>query len=107
MTGHSQPAISGIHYATGKPVRIEIHKGLIINVSEAGEDEVGSRELFLAPGLIDNQINGYANVDFSGDDLSVSAVIDAARAIWKTGVTTFLPTLITNSHEKLLRNFGN
>jgi N-acetylglucosamine-6-phosphate deacetylase len=26
-------------------------------------------------------------------------------AIWKTGVTTFCPTLITNTHERLLRNF--
>jgi hypothetical protein len=28
---------------------------------------------WIAPGLIDNQINGYANIDFSGDLLKVSA----------------------------------
>ena len=62
-------------------------------------------KLFIAPGLIDNQINGYANVDFSGNDLSADGVIDAAKAIWRDGVTTFLPTLITGSHENLIKKF--
>ncbi len=33
-------------------------------------------------------------------------MINAAREIWREGVTTFLPTLITNSHEMLVRNFS-
>jgi N-acetylglucosamine-6-phosphate deacetylase len=30
----------------------------------------------------------------------------ATRALWKDGVTTFLPTLTTNSHETLLHAFS-
>jgi N-acetylglucosamine-6-phosphate deacetylase len=98
--------IDGIHYLTGKPVRIEIQKGIIVSV--AGLPESGqTRNLpWVAPGLIDNQINGYANVDFSGSDLTPGAVSKAAREIWRTGVTTFLPTLITNSRQNLIRNFS-
>lgn len=99
-------SIEGIHYLTGKPVRIEICDGLIGNVNEIKASDERSNNLFIAPGLIDNQINGYVNVDFSGNNLSSHDLITAAKAIWKDGVTSFLPTLVTNSNENLLRNFG-
>jgi N-acetylglucosamine-6-phosphate deacetylase len=98
-------SIEGIHYATGKPVRIEVSEGIIREISEISELKEENNVWYIAPGLIDNQINGYANVDFSGNNLVLADVTLAARAIWKEGVTTFLPTLISNSHENLLRNF--
>jgi len=97
--------IEGIHYVTGRPVRIEIFDGKIGNITETTVLDIENRNLFVAPGLIDNQINGYANVDFSGKDLSDGDVIGAAKAIWSDGVTSYLPTLITNSHESLIKNF--
>ena len=99
--------VGGIHYATGQPVKIEIRDGRIVSVKETDGTGKDFMDLFIAPGLIDNQINGYANIDFSGNDLSAEGVIEAANAIWRDGVTTFLPTLITNSHENLIRNFQN
>jgi N-acetylglucosamine-6-phosphate deacetylase len=96
--------IEGVHFETGKPVRINIKNGIIDDISETHELTDRDSEIFIGPGLIDNQINGYANVDFSGDNLSVDKMIVAAHAIWKEGVTSFLPTLITCSHEKLLKN---
>ena len=98
-------SIEGIHYATGNPVRVEIVDGRIGNVIEMKEFENNKNTLFIAPGLIDNQINGYANVDFSGNVFSSEDVVAATRAIWKEGVTSFLPTLISNSPENLIRNF--
>ena len=97
-------AIEGLHYETGKPVRIIIKNGIIDDICEITDFKDRDSEIIIAPGLIDNQINGYANVDFSGDNLSVDGIIVAAHAIWKEGVTSFLPTLITCSHEKLLKN---
>src|SRR5664280_702250 len=96
--------IEGVHFETGKPVSINIKNGIIDDISETHELTDRDSEIFIGPGLIDNQINGYANVDFSGDNLSVDKMIVAAHAIWKEGVTSFLPTLITCSHEKLLKN---
>lgn len=98
--------VGGIHYASRKPVSLEIRNGRIINITESDRLKEEEMNLFIAPGLIDNQINGYANVDFSGKNLSARGVIDAAEAIWKEGVTTFLPTLITGSHENLIKNFS-
>ena len=97
--------IAGIHYASGRPVILNIKDGLIGNIREIDNHDKEARKLLIAPGLIDNQINGYANIDFSGSDLSAGGVIDAAKAIWKDGVTSFLPTLITGSHESLIKNF--
>jgi N-acetylglucosamine-6-phosphate deacetylase len=81
---------------------IDGHIGNIIEIAGLGDEK---SNLFVAPGLIDNQINGYANVDFSGINLSAGDVIDATKAIWRDGVTSFLPTLISNSHENLIKNF--
>ena len=98
--------ISGIHYETGNTVNIEIADGLIAGLDDSEGTGDESPELFIAPGLIDNQINGYAGVDFSGNDFTADDVISVTRSIWKEGVTSFLPTLITNSHENLKRNFS-
>jgi N-acetylglucosamine-6-phosphate deacetylase len=98
--------IKGIHYETGKSVTIGIRHGLIVNISETPEQGHG-RDLYVAPGLIDNQINGYQGIDFSGLDLTIEKMKRAVGSIRKDGVTTFQPTVITNSHENLLKSFRN
>lgn len=98
-------AIHGLHYETGKPVLIEIENGIIRNISDMHSEGVSGKDLTIAPGLIDNQVNGYTGVDFSGERLSIDGIKRAAQALWKDGVTTFLPTLVTGSHDDLIRNF--
>jgi N-acetylglucosamine-6-phosphate deacetylase len=97
--------IEGLHYKTEKPVSIFSIGGVIAEIREISSLPRGSENIYIAPGLIDNQINGFANVDFSGDDLTAEGVLSATEAILREGVTTFMPTLITNSHANLVRNF--
>lgn len=97
--------IEGIHYESGKNVIIRVDEGFIVSIDEAA-DVKGNNKHYIAPGLIDNQINGYAGVDFSGDDLSSVSFKDAVQSVWNEGVTAFLPTLLTNSHENLIKNFA-
>lgn len=98
--------VSALHYDTGKPVRIKFSGGLIISVDEIPmPDELD--EIFVAPGLIDNQINGYRGVDFSDPAISSLRIRVAVDAIRKDGVTSFFPTIITGSHDKLVRVFRN
>lgn len=59
---------------------------------------------FLAPGLIDIQVNGFAGIDFSARDLEPEGAISVLEPLWKTGTTTFCPTLLTNSPEILSRS---
>jgi len=97
-------AIEAINYATGKPVRVDIAGGIISEIIEIDELKNKKLNLFVSPGLIDNQVNGYAGVDFSGSSFQAEDLLRAVQSIWRDGVTTFLPTLITNSDENLKRN---
>jgi N-acetylglucosamine-6-phosphate deacetylase len=85
--------------------------GFIQAVSEGNPEVPGATEMdaegkYLAPGLIDNQVNGFAGVSFSlgGSMLTQKGIIKATRELWKTGVTTYLPTLTTNSQELTVAN---
>lgn len=98
--------VSALHYETGKPVRIKFSRGLISSVDEIPMSEE-LNDIFVAPGLIDNQINGYRGVDFSVSSLSSIKFRMAVDAIRKDGVTTFFPTVITGSHDNLVRVFRN
>ena len=98
-------SLRALHYETLLPVRIEVVNGIILTVDEMAGDEADGSHLIVAPGLIDNQVNGYAGVDFSGDNLTVNDIVKATISLWKTGVTTYLPTLVTNAPENLVRNF--
>ncbi len=97
--------IRGLHYETGRPVQVEVEDGVIRKISETRTQDIGGETIYLAPGLIDNQVNGYQGVDFAGEGLSIDGIMRAAEALWKDGVTTFLPTLVTGSHDDLIRNF--
>ncbi|MBM4029071.1 MAG: amidohydrolase family protein [Planctomycetes bacterium] len=56
------------------------------------------------PGLVDLQINGYKDVDFSGDSLTEDSCARACRQLLDAGTTAFLPTVITSPDEIYERN---
>jgi len=58
---------------------------------------------FEFPGLFDLQVNGFAGVDFNTPATSSADVLRAIERIRATGVTRFLPTLITSSFERFSR----
>jgi N-acetylglucosamine-6-phosphate deacetylase len=103
----AQQVIEGIHYYTGQPVQIEVEDGMISEVRQANEFS-GTKDVYIAPGFFDNQVNGFAGVSFSfgGSDLTIEGVEKATRELWKKGVTTYLPTLTTNSQDILVNNFS-
>ncbi|HMB63010.1 MAG TPA: hypothetical protein VKN36_08060, partial [Eudoraea sp.] len=83
--------VQALLYADGNPVSIEIENDKITGIKRIHPDADVS-ELFVAPGLIDVQINGFVGVDFSGPDLTVEGVVKVTRALWKAGVTSYFPT---------------
>ena len=66
--------------------------------SPEGDTAQGPRTVEL-PGFVDLQVNGFGGVDFTDPALTPERVLQAVAAIEKTGVTRFLPTLITSSLE--------
>lgn len=95
-----QTSLSGRDPRTGKPLNVHCVDGRIVAIEKGSPDEIA----WLVPGLIDLQVNGYRGDDFNADDLEIESVTRLARRLLATGVTTFLPTLITASEEKITRN---
>lgn len=52
--------------------------------------------MYIAPGLIDLQINGYNGTDFNDDKLTVEKIENVVYELLKDGVTGFLPTLMVD-----------
>lgn len=98
-------AVNGIFYSDEGSISIQMENGKISGIDRL-EDSDSDEKLFVAPGLIDIQINGYMGVDFSGPDLTVEGVKKATKALWKAGVTSYFPTIITSDIGLLKKNFA-
>lgn len=99
--------VEGLYYLDNKPVEIGIKDGKISYTKRIKKISDGASSIIVAPGLIDNQVNGYKGHSFvnTGKDLSLEDIKDLTHAFWEVGTTTFLPTLTTNDHNIFLRNF--
>ncbi|MBV9613609.1 MAG: amidohydrolase family protein [Acidobacteriaceae bacterium] len=58
-------------------------------------------DAFVAPGFLDVQVNGFAGVDYNDPGASHEAIARSVRAMFRTGVTRFFPTIITGSEERI------
>jgi len=86
----------GAHaWDTGDPIDITIADGLISR-SHSAAATLDVRDLTVAPGLIDIQVNGGFGHDFSSDPNSIWAV---ASQLPQFGVTAFLPTIISTTPD--------
>lgn len=90
--------LSGRHYATGAPIELRWENGVIRSIEPARHT---STDLWLAPALVDLQINGYGGIDFQQDHLSVEQLLTAVGHLQSAGCTRFLLTLITDEWTRL------
>ncbi len=82
------------------PGDVEVEDGLVAGY---GLPSPGGRGL-ASPGFVDLQVNGFAGVDFL--DADASGYARAGEALLATGVTAYLPTLITAPEERLVAALG-
>jgi N-acetylglucosamine-6-phosphate deacetylase len=98
----NETVIYGRDYRSGKPVQVVIADGIIQSIEETPDDKASG--YLIAPGLTDLQVNGYAGSDLNTDPLLPETVRDISVKLWSEGVTTFFPTVITNSPENIMRS---
>jgi N-acetylglucosamine-6-phosphate deacetylase len=92
--------ICGRHFASGQPLRVVWTDSNITSVTPASDAEAHG---WLAPTLLDLQINGYGGVDFQRDDhLTEAHLLSAARQLRRDGCGRFFFTLITDEWPKLM-----
>lgn len=95
--------VRGRHYLDGELYDFHLADGSIQFIgSPANHRDVwGGEEYWVAPGLIDIQINGYAGHDFCSGETTVDDVVGVAEKITEAGVTAFCPTVTTNSYTAM------
>jgi N-acetylglucosamine-6-phosphate deacetylase len=107
--------IEGINYLDFSPVKITFENGFITKTEQIVKLSDNKKSVFVAPGLIDIQINGYSSVSFSlegadnslkSNELSEEDVTKVTHGLWNDGVTSYFPTLTTNNHDLLLNNIS-
>jgi N-acetylglucosamine-6-phosphate deacetylase len=76
----------------------------------AAVDEViqpTATDVFIAPGFIDLQVNGFAGVDYNDPSASQEAIGRSIVRMFETGVTRFLPTIITGPESRITSALKN
>ena len=95
--------ILGRRYDTGQRVRLECSGGRITRCTVLQTGPGGPTDdaewPWIAPGLLDIQVNGYRGQEFASAALAPEKVIDILRAFEAFGVTRICPTLTTESRE--------
>jgi N-acetylglucosamine-6-phosphate deacetylase len=89
------------HYATGQPVEIVWENGSIHSLGPPSAASVDAEAGWVAPALIDLQINGCDGHDFSTSTLTPDAIRHVLGVCATHGIAAFCPTLVTNSFEAL------
>lgn len=102
---YAQTKIEGLSYIDNLPISIEIENGYIKTITHIESLPKGPKKVYIAPGLFDNQVNGGNEIYFAASKgINLADVRTVTRNQWSVGVTTYLPTLTSNSKEVFLQN---
>lgn len=95
---------SGIDVATGAHVEVTFDT-VITGVEHLLESAVP--DLYIAPGWIDVQVNGYAAVDYNSPQTPHEQIARSIHVLFSTGTTRFFPTVITGGPEDMAGSLRN
>ena len=100
MSHSNNGVIYGLDYRSGKLIKVTIKDGYIQEVSFETESSLGDN-LWIGPGLVDIQVNGFHGNDFNTFPLKEEVVRNVTKYLWQEGVTAYMPSVITNSDERI------
>jgi N-acetylglucosamine-6-phosphate deacetylase len=89
--------------ATRRLLEVRTEGPVITQVREVTET-AGAQAPWIAPGLIDLQVNGYQGHDVNGADVTADEVVELTRALARAGTTTYVPTVITAAEADIVRS---
>nr|WP_275900976.1 amidohydrolase family protein [Paenibacillus periandrae] len=96
--------VRGRHYRTGLSIELAVENGVISAVRETESSEVEETDTDLpriAPGLVDLQLNGCMGLDFNQSPIPADVTERISEALWRQGVTSYYPTVITNGDAEI------
>jgi N-acetylglucosamine-6-phosphate deacetylase len=93
----------GRRYDTGQCVEISVEDGIIRAIVPIKDHA----ELpWISPGWIDLQVNGFAGFDLNSETTTSEDVAGLTQAMFLHGVTSYCPTIITGSFERINQAMG-
>jgi N-acetylglucosamine-6-phosphate deacetylase len=96
----SEETIHAWHTLTRQPVRLRHKDGKIIALDAVSEKP--RTDLWLAPSLLELQVNGYGGVSFQGPDTPAEELLLAVDRLHRDGCGAALLTIITKPWEQIL-----
>ena len=94
----SEPAVFAADIESGSTLRL-VFTGA--QVECAPSDAPAQPGLFLSPGWLDIQVNGFGGIDLNAPDLRPEGVQVITRRLQQEGVTGWCPTIITGPPERI------
>jgi N-acetylglucosamine-6-phosphate deacetylase len=91
--------IQGNSYRDGSAIEISFSEGIIDSISETQNGL--EQDLILGPGFTDIQVNGYGGIDYNEIQSDPMNLAEISRLLYKEGVTTHFPTIITNDPAQI------
>jgi N-acetylglucosamine-6-phosphate deacetylase len=71
----SRHTITGRNPQNGRPLAVTVHDGLIREIQDGRGDE----DIWLSPGFVDLQVNGYGGDDVNHEEPHPEAIISLTR----------------------------
>lgn len=121
--------IEGIHYQSGKPLRLTIEQGRIAFIETLADGTTGDGHArtisaenaragaeasssagtrtgasLLCPGFFDIQVNGYGGVDYSAPGLTEARIEQLVLSLASEGTVRHFPTIITGPRARIVEN---
>ncbi|MGO4496293.1 N-acetylglucosamine-6-phosphate deacetylase [Paenibacillus sp. 2RAB27] len=84
---------------TGEAVQIETAHGVITKITRLLQ--TGSQLPWISAGWTDLQVNGFGGYDLNAEHTTMEDIEGVTKALHAKGVTTYLPTVITGSFERM------
>ena len=97
--GANVEVLRGRNPLDGTSIEVSFEGGVLTDVRQRSHEEHG----WISSGLIDLQVNGYGGEDVNAEDVSAETVLRFTEKMLATGTTTFLPTVITSSEQKIAK----
>lgn len=106
MTARDIASVEGRDPASGEGLRLHIVDGTVSRIERFSSEDLAADAPYLAPGLIDIQVNGYGGFDVNGDAATVEGIVAITNRLASEGITTWIPTVITASEEMICRSLA-
>ncbi|NOU65406.1 amidohydrolase family protein [Paenibacillus sp. LMG 31461] len=84
-------------------LNITLEEDCVVSINSLGTFTPSKDTLWVSPGWIDLQVNGYRGYDINGMNTTNEDIESLTDIMFQHGVTSYYPTIITGSYERIVQ----